>query len=252
MNPSPLKPGVLRANGSWLVGLPERRREPEIMDQPDLDAGLHEGALCGLERINRWSGSARLLWPSIRQCALAAPGSRLRILDIATGAGDVPIRLWRKSRRAGLPLQVEGCDRSPRAVAHATRRAAQAGAEVRFFDWDALSGPLPERYDVVVCSLFLHHLAEEDALRLLRHMAATARRLLLVSDLRRSRGGMVFAYLGTRLLSASPVVHVDGPRSVAAAFTCAEARELAQRAGLEGTLVRQRWPYRLLLRWCRT
>lgn len=228
-----------------------RRRTPEIMDQADLDAGLHEQALRGLERINRWSRSAQLLWPALRSCAPATGGRPLRVLDLATGAGDVPLRLWRLSRRAGVPLEIEGCDRSARAVAHARRRATEARAGVRFFEWDALAGPLPGPYDVTTCSLFLHHLDEEAAVRLLRHMAAAAGLMVLVHDLRRSRGGMLFAYLGSRLLSASPVVHHDAPASVAAAFTCAEVRELARRAGLEGAEVQKRWPYRFLLRWVR-
>jgi hypothetical protein len=61
----------------------------------------------------------------------------------------------------------------------------------------------------------------------------------------------MLAYVGTRLLSASPIVHVDGPLSVAAAFTCVEAQELARRAGLEGATVARRWPFRFLLTWSR-
>jgi hypothetical protein len=62
---------------------------------------------------------------------------------------------------------------------------------------------------------------------------------------------MLLACAGTRLLSRSPVVHVDGPRSVAAAFTPAEALDLAQRAGLTGATVVRRWPCRFLLTWRR-
>src|SRR5947209_6535750 len=117
----------------------QRRREPEIMDQPGLEEPSHVQALEGLARINRWSGSARLLWPSIRALAGEASSSALRLLDVATGGGDVPLRLWHRTRRAGMALEVEGCDRSPTAVAHARRAAARCAAEVRFFEWDALS-----------------------------------------------------------------------------------------------------------------
>src|SRR2546430_5632411 len=55
-----------------------------------------------------------------------------------SGGGDVPIRLWGKARRAGLPLTVEGCDVNPVAVDHATRQAGRRGAAVRFFVADAL------------------------------------------------------------------------------------------------------------------
>jgi 2-polyprenyl-3-methyl-5-hydroxy-6-metoxy-1,4-benzoquinol methylase len=173
----------------------------------------------------------------------------LRLLDVATGGGDVPLRLWQRAQKAGLRLAVDGCDRSACAIGHARANAAYHGADVRFFEWDALNGPLPGGYDVIVSSLFLHHLDEGPAVDLLRRMAAAARQLVLINDLERSVAGLLLAYVGTRLLSASPVVHVDGPLSVAAAFTGREALALAQRAGLTGATVERRWPFRFLLTW---
>ncbi|HEX5270847.1 MAG TPA: methyltransferase domain-containing protein [Gemmataceae bacterium] len=226
-----------------------RRLRPEVMDQPGLDPGRHRQALRGLGRINFWSGSAGILWPLIADLARHSTHPP-RVLDLATGGGDVPIRLWQKARRARLPIVVEGCDVSPVAVEHATRQAERRGAEVRFFVADALAGDLPAGYDALVCSLFLHHLTEDQALGLLRRMAAAAG-LVLVNDLRRSRAGLLLALVGTHLLSLSPVVHTDGPRSVEGAFTIAEARALADRAGLAGATVERRWPCRFLLTWVR-
>ena len=222
------------------------------MDQPDLDRRLHVEALRGLERINLISGSARILWPTLRRLALQAGPQGLRVLDVATGAGDVPIRLWRRARKANLPLWIDGCDRSDCALTHARERAEQRHAEVPFFEWDALNGPLPAGYDILTCSLFLHHLDEGQAIDLLRRMAAAARRMLLINDLERSLPGLLLAYLGTRVLSGSPVVHTDGPLSVAAAFTRDEALALAHRAGLDGAVVQRRWPFRYLLSWSRS
>jgi SAM-dependent methyltransferase len=226
-----------------------RRREPELMDQPGLDEDRHIAALRGLERINRWSGSAAILWPAIRMQAFLARPSVLRVLDVASGAGDVAIRLWQWARAAQLLLDVAGCDCSRTALAHARRVASAQQADVHFFEWDALTGSLPEGYDVVASSLFLHHLDEEAAVGLLRRMAAAARRLVLVNDLRRTTAGLLLAYVGTRMLSASPVVHRDGPLSVAAAFTPNELRALAKQAGLAGAVVTRRWPARILLSW---
>ena len=44
--------------------------------------------------------------------------------------------------------------------------------------------------------------------------AQIARRRVLVSDLRRSRLGWWLAWVGTRILTMSPMVHFDGPVSV--------------------------------------
>jgi 2-polyprenyl-3-methyl-5-hydroxy-6-metoxy-1,4-benzoquinol methylase len=234
-----------------LLDVRARRLQTEVMDQPDLDRRLHVEALRGLERINLVSGSARILWPALERLARQAGPQGVRVLDVATGAGDVPIRLWRRARRAGLPLRIDGCDRSACALAHARRRAAERQAQIHFFERDALGGPLPDGYDAVVSSLFLHHLDEGQAVRLLRGMASAARRLVLINDLERSLAGLLLAYLGTRVLSGSPVVHTDGPLSVAAAFTRDEALALARRAGLDGAVVQRRWPFRYLLSWSR-
>ena len=75
----------------------QRRLEPEVMDRPDLDRRLHVEALRGLERINLVSGSARILWPALERLARQAGPEGVRVLDVATGAGDVPIRLWRRA-----------------------------------------------------------------------------------------------------------------------------------------------------------
>ncbi len=234
-----------------LSGLRERHLQPEWMDRPDLDEGRHRDALCGLERINRWSGSARILWRPLARLAAETPGRACRVLDVATGGGDVPRALGRRARRAGLPLILEGCDISPVALAHARRRCAEEGMEVRFFQADVLREPLPTEYDAVISSLFLHHLTEEQAIELLRRMGA-AGRVVLVNDLMRSRTGYLLAWVGTRLLSRSEVVHFDGPRSVEGAFTPEEARQLAEAAGLACAVVRRRWPCRYLLSWHRS
>jgi predicted nicotinamide N-methyase len=235
----------------FLSGSSPRRRQAEIMDQPDLDRVRHFQALRGLERINFWSRSAAILWPPLVELARRT-GRPLRVLDVATGAGDVPIRVWQRAQAAGVALHIDGCDRSPDAVAFARDRAAVRRADVSFFVCDALGPPLPAGYDVVLSSLFLHHLEEDQAVNLLRRMAEAAGQMVLVNDLVRSRAGFLLAYLGTRILSRSAIVHTDGPRSVEGAFTLREARALAQRAGLAGAVVAKRWPCRFLLRWERS
>ena len=216
------------------------------MDDPSLDPALHTGALTGLERINAVSATARALWGPLARLAGARP---LRVLDLACGGGDVAIGLRRRARRAGLPIVVHGCDLSTRAVAHARARAEARLEKVEFFACDVLGDRFPGGYDVYLCTLFLHHLRESEAVELLRRMASG--RGLLVSDLVRSRPGYWAARLGTRFLTRSPVVHEDAAASVEGAFTPAELHALAAAAGLEDARIRPHWPFRMLLEWCR-
>lgn len=232
---------------SLFPNVAQRRLQPEVMDQPDLDAAEHCRALHGLGRINVLSRSAGILWRPLRDLGQ----KQLRILDLASGGGDVAVHLWHKAHRAGFDWHIEGWDVSPVAVDYARAMAEQRGAAVHFQMRDALTDPIPADFDAVVCSLFLHHLDADRARQLLRSMGQAARQLVLVNDLERCTLGLLAARWVTRLLSSSPVVHVDGPRSVEGAFTVHEAKQLADEAGLVGAAVTRRWPFRYLLTWRR-
>jgi SAM-dependent methyltransferase len=230
--------------------LTRRHCQPELMDDPVLDERRHRAALRGLARINAWSGSDRILWSALLPLVQVA-GAPLRVLDVATGSGDVPLALWRRARRAGASMTVHGCDVSPRAVECATERAKSQEAPLHFFVCDAVADALPGNYDVLTCSLFLHHLEESQAEGLLVRMTRAARRMVIIQDLVRCRGGYWLARCGTRLLSASDVVHCDGPRSVESAFTLGEVAELARRVGLDRVTLSSHWPFRYRLVWRR-
>lgn len=237
--------------GAAVAFLSARDRQPELMDQHGLDAKSHSHALKGLRAANALSRVSQAIWRGLRE-ELAAPDwpRSVKILDIAAGGGDVVIGLAKLGRRHGVEMEVHGCDISPTAVDYAQRAAADAGLNCATFSClNALVDALPRDYDVVMSTLFLHHLSECDASQLLRRMAQATRRCILISDLRRSRMGYCYAWAGARLLTRSPIVHTDGPLSVRAAFTTEEMRRIAAGAGLHGARFTNHWPERYLMRW---
>lgn len=218
------------------------------MDDPAIDPAAHRQALRGLARLNRASRAATSLWRGVLSLIDPANDSPVTVLDVACGGGDVSRRLARAARLSGLSLSVHGVDISSTAKRHAASLAG-ASEPITFGTADVLNDPLPAGFDIVCCSLFIHHLEEDQILMLLKRMAAAARRGIVISDLRRSGFGYWLAQASTRLLSRSPVVWTDGPRSVEGALTLDEFRTLAQRAGLVGIEVRRVWPQRYLAVW---
>jgi len=232
--------------------LSSRNRQSELMDDPSLNEGTHHQALAGLRRINWLSLSDRTVWKEIRKQALVNTGEGpLTILDIAAGGGDLAIRLASRAKQDGVSVMIDGCDISPTALSFATDEAGAVNCEnVRFFQCDALRQPFPQpKYDVVMCSLFLHHLNNADAILLLQRMRAAATQLVLVDDLRRTRLGYWLAWLGCRILTRCHVVHVDGPMSVEGAFTSNEALGIAAKAGLQFATLEHHWPQRFTMAW---
>ena len=229
-----------------------RSRQAEWMDAPDLDNGLHRQALAGLRRINTWSRSGAAIWRAIEKYVRRRGLSEIRILDLATGAGDVSLYIAGEARRNGLRAHITGCDVSPVAIGEARALAGTLGlASVEFQELNVFSSELPRGFDIVMCSLFLHHLDEPQAIDLLRHMGQATDDLVLVDDLRRTQFGYWLAWLGCHVLTRSPVVHKDGPISVIGAFTPQEAVEMAAKAGLQYATFETHWPQRYLLSWSR-
>ena len=233
------------------------------MDDPALPAGEHLAALDALATINAVSLTGRQLAGAVaRLVGTGPPGDRpLEIVDVACGGGDITIalanlldrRLSRPdSRSSARRVRVLGIDLSERAIerarAAAARRPPGGGASVEFAPRDVLAEGLPP-CDIAVSSLFLHHLDDPAAATVLRSMATAARLGGVVSDLVRSRTGLVLAILGTTFLARSRVARVDGPLSVRAARTPAEYRGLFDRAGLPQAVIHRTWPERVLVEW---
>ena len=227
-----------------------RCRRAELMDDPGIDRVRHLHALRALARVNRISFSAARVWREVMGLAAARSGP-VRVLDIACGGGDMLVTVARWARRRGVPIELHGCDVSPVAL-DAARASAPDATALRFFELDVLGEELPEGYDLICSSLFLHHLSEDFAVRLLRAMAAATAASLLVQDLQRTRLGYLFAYAGLLLLTRSDVARSDGLTSVQSAFTLAEAAKLCAEAGLEGADIRPCWPQRYAIRWSRS
>jgi len=171
----------------------------------------------------------------------------LRVLDIATGAADIPIALMKLSASRGVKLEIDACDFSDQALAFAAENCAVAKVALRLFQHDILRHEIPDQYDVVMCSQFLHHLSNEDVGAVLQKMKVAATKRVVVVDLERSRANWLQVWFATRVLSRSKVVHFDGPQSIRAAFTVPEFNDLAQQVGFTDYAIRRKWPCRFVL-----
>lgn len=212
-----------------LASLTERDVRPERMDDPRLPPAEHTRAL------RRFVDRSR----------------PLVLLDVACGGGDVLAAIARHARRAGVALELHGCDISSHALALADQRLTATGVTFTghaadFLDPQAFE---PGSADVTLSTLFLHHCLDDQARQLIENMTASARRACVLADLERSRLGYLAALLGSRVLSRSPVVHTDALLSVRAALTRGEVYDLLATSGVRGAAVRPAWPFRFVATW---
>jgi 2-polyprenyl-3-methyl-5-hydroxy-6-metoxy-1,4-benzoquinol methylase len=202
--------------------------EPELMDRPQPVTPELASDLRNLRQLNRYFGSYRLIEHFLRRWI--QPGSRLRILDLATGSGDIPRLIVDHARKVGATVDVDAVDQQPSTLEIA-RSLSSDYPEIEFLEGDVLSFGESGGYDVVLCSLALHHFEDAAAVHLLRRCRDLSRRHVLVSDLRRGFLATIGVYLLTALIFREPMTRIDARLSAARAFSFREFVALAERAG---------------------
>jgi 2-polyprenyl-3-methyl-5-hydroxy-6-metoxy-1,4-benzoquinol methylase len=204
--------------------------EPEMMDRPQPVSRELEDDLKNIRALNRYFGSYRLIEYFLRRWI--KPGDRLRIVDLATGSGDIPRLIADHARKLGAKIEIHALDRQPATLEIAGHLSLDY-PEISFIQADLLEWRPPTRYDIVLCSLALHHFGDEDAVRVLQRCREFSRRFALVSDLRRGLLGSIGVYLLTASIYRNPMTKYDARVSVARAFSFMEFADLARRADWE-------------------
>lgn len=201
-----------------------------------LDGALDEKTLAGnlrdLSRVNRFLGGADLSWRALEPILGGLPRAEpLRVIDIGTGAADIPRALLRRAAAAGFALEITATDIRPEIVAYAQRMTDTPGLHVKLSSGDQLD--LPDgSVDVAHASLVFHHLEPDQATRLLGEMARVASTAVIVNDLERARRWWVAAWLLSHLATGNRYTRNDAPLSVRRAYRAAELVGLAATAGL--------------------
>jgi len=163
----------------------------------------------------------------------------LHIVDVGCAQGDGlrAVHAWAAKR--SVPLRLTGVDMNPYAarLARECDRAEHVSAgTISWVTADAFAVSLEGPVDVVISSLFAHHLSDAEIVRYLRWSEETARVGWFVGDLRRSkRAAMGFKWL-TRLAGSCEMVRHDGAVSFRRALSLGEWRDRLQEAGVAGTV----------------
>ena len=209
----------------------KRSFDPAVLEMMDREQPVSAELVRDLERIrqlNRWFGSYRLVLSFIRNWI--KPVDKLRVVDLATGSGDIPRLIVDYARKFSARVEIDALDRQPATLAVARRLSADypeiCYREANILEWNPI-----EAYDITLCTLALHHFSNEDAVQLLRRCRQVSKRFVLVSDLRRGFSLVAGVYLLTALIFREPMTRYDARLSAVRAFSFSEMRDLVLRAG---------------------
>ncbi|MEM1126078.1 MAG: methyltransferase domain-containing protein [Bacteroidota bacterium] len=237
-----------------------RATDAEWMDDHAITDAQLDGALDQLLWVNRLLGGYSATMGVLAPYLLRHAHRPLRVLDLGTGAADFPAYLIQWARARSLDLHIVAVDDHPGVVRYAEaflddRLAVPHRSRIDVVEANALdletcpaleehlaSGP----FDVVVAALFVHHLADDEVIRLFRVMQRVARGMV-VNDLHRHPMAYHSIRALSRCLPHAPMFQHDAPLSVLRGFKRRELVAWAQEAGLTAFSLRWCWAFRWVL-----
>jgi hypothetical protein len=206
----------------------------ELLDDPRADPVAVRAHLRDITRLNRLFGGTRSvvqslepLWRSVRN-EPGVNGKRLvTLLDVGTGAGDIPAAIVRAARRSGITVVPFGLEIIPEAA----RLARGAGVLAVIGSGD--HPPLEDKsVDIVTASQVLHHLPPAQAATWIARFDRLARRAVVVADLYRSYWAMAGMWLAAQPLGLSRTSRHDAVLSLRRGYRLDEFRALCALAGV--------------------
>ena len=233
------------------VFTPVRRFEPndpELMDLPGFDPMLLREELQMLEALNRRLNGHKLTLGYVERLLGSIRCESLSVLDLGTGAADIPRAITAWARERHLPVTITAVDRNPE-VLKIAQELCRDWPEIRLVQHDLRSLPYaPESFDLVLCSQALHHFDSADAILILEQIKKLARIGYIISDLRRNWLAIGAMELLLFTMFRSRVFRHDARQSFRAAFTISEIRALTAKAGLDNCQIhRHHWFFRMII-----
>lgn len=101
--------------------------------------------------------------------------------------------------------------------------------------------------DIVHCSLFCHHLNENELISLFNYFRKKITTGFIINDLQRTRLAYYSAWIFTRLLNGTTLSKNDGPVSVLRAFKVSELKLLLEKANIKNYIIQKTRLFRFLV-----
>ena len=169
-----------------MVNTTYRSEKPELMDDFFMEGEILRDALDKIAGINRLLGGNKVTIQGVKYLIRKLNKQEIHILDVGCGNGDMLRALADYAKKNNLSFRLTGIDANPFTVKHA-QHLSISYPNINYQCADIFEEIQKEtHYDIILCTLTLHHFKNQEILNLLRNFKKKARLGLVINDLHRS------------------------------------------------------------------
>ena len=228
---------------SFLIDTSKRSSETEIMDDFTLEGEMFRDTLNKLETINRLLGGNIVTINGIKKVLKNHPNEKsITIIDLGCGHGDILRDVAKFGRKKGYTFKLIGIDANPDAIEYANE-LSQEYPELTFEAIDIFSDDFKKlEYDIVLCTLFLHHFKDDELISFLKPTVENANIGAVVNDLHRHKlAYFLFKIIGVFI--KNKMVREDGLTSILRAFKRKDLENISEKIKVQFS-IQWKWAFR--------
>ncbi|MGB5943383.1 MAG: methyltransferase domain-containing protein [Leeuwenhoekiella sp.] len=224
----------------------KRSNEPELMDNPDLDAKILRAALDEVTLVNQRLGGYSVTLEGLHRLFKAVPKGEYTILDMGCGDGAMLRKMAAYCRKRRILAQFIGIDLNPKSLEIAREKSTEF-SEITYRCQDIMTvRPADFECDIVTSTLTMHHFTDVQILQFMLHFEKLATIGIVINDLQRSRMALRLFRVFSRIFMKTKIARHDGKVSIQRAFTEKELRTYSEQLGFKKYTIEWRWAFRYL------
>jgi len=223
-----------------------RSNEKELLDENNIQQDLLFKNLRELDILNRTTGGHAITLKGIKQ--LITDHTKIyHIVDLGCGSGDSLRAIADWARENNFNVQLTGVDMNADVIGYFTKHCSTY-PEITSFTGDYLEFlDRNTSVDIVHCSLFCHHLNDDELIKLFTYFSEKVTTGFVINDLQRKWLAYYSAWFFTRLLNGTILAKNDGPVSVLRAFKASELKYLLEKANIKNYIIQKTRLFRFLI-----
>ena len=230
---------------SFLVDTSNRSSETEIMDDFTMKGVLFRDTLDKLEIINRLLGGNKVTIKGLKELLKNKSKNKIiTIVDLGCGHGDILRDIAKFGRKNNYTFRLIGIDANIAAIDYAKELSCEY-SELSFKAIDIFSEDFKKQsYDIVLCTLFLHHFKNNELISFLKMAIERATIGVVVNDLHRHKlAYYLFKLIG--LFVKNKMIREDGLTSILRAFKKKDLENISKQIKVYFS-IQWKWAFRYL------
>jgi 2-polyprenyl-3-methyl-5-hydroxy-6-metoxy-1,4-benzoquinol methylase len=227
-----------------MVNTQYRSDAPEVMDDFSMEGEILRDALDKIASINKLLGGNQVTLQGVKTLIAQVPKEKeISILDVGCGNGDMLRTLDAYAKKHGLNFRLHGIDANDYTIRHAESLSADY-PKISYSTEDIFDYQLDSNYDIILCTLTLHHFKDPELLRLLQFFKDKSRLGIVINDLHRSALAYYLFQVICALFRLNDMSREDGLVSILRGFKEKDLHAYSKALKFKSYSVKWKWAFR--------